>query len=113
MCCGLSSVDKIALIIKVFFHFCISPNLYTLRTQLAMLKKILFLGLALVASVSWSSAQIMPSPARAEGEGPYEKLIIRGVTLIDGTGAPPLGPVDIVVEKNRITQIQAVGGSSC
>ena len=51
----------------------------------------------------------MPSPARAEGDGPYEKLIIRGVTLIDGTGAPPLGPVDIVVEKNRITQIQAVG----
>lgn len=66
-----------------------------------MLKKILFLGLALVASVSWSSAQIMPSPARAEGEGPYEKLIIRGVTLIDGTGAPPLGPVDIVVEKTE------------
>jgi len=74
-----------------------------------MLKKILFLGLTFVASVSWASAQIMPSPARAEGKGPYEKLIIRGVTLIDGTGAPPLGPVDIVVEKNRITQIQAVG----
>ena len=74
-----------------------------------MLKKILVLGLAWVASVSWSFAQIMPSPARAEGEGPYEKLIIRGVTLIDGTGAPPVGPVDIVVEKNRITQIQAVG----
>ena len=74
-----------------------------------MLKKILFLGLTFVASVSWASAQIMPSPARAEGEGPYEKLIIRGVTLIDGTGAPPLGPVDILVEKNRITQIQAVG----
>jgi len=58
-----------------------------------MLKKILVLGLTLVASVSWSFAQIMPSPARAEGEGPYEKLIIRGVTLIDGTGAPPVGPV--------------------
>ena len=101
--------QRFELITKIFFHFCIYPNLYTLRTQLAMLKKILFLGLALVASVSWSSAQIMPSPARAEGEGPYEKLIIRGVTLIDGTGAPPLGPVDIVVEKNRITQIQAVG----
>lgn len=29
--------------------------------------------------------------------------------LIDGTGAPPVGPVDIVVEKNRISQIQVVG----
>ena len=63
---------RFELITKIFFHFCISPNLSTLRTQLAMLKKILFFGLALVASVSWASAQIMPSPARAEGEGPYE-----------------------------------------
>ncbi len=28
---------------------------------------------------------------------------------MDGTGAPPVGPVDIVVEKNRITQIEIVG----
>lgn len=53
--------------------------------------------------------QIMPSPDRAEGDGPYDKLILRGVILIDGTGAPPVGPVDIVVEKNRITQIESVG----
>jgi len=88
----------------------IMPLTYTLHEpQSPMLKKIIVLGLALVATATWSLAQIMPSPARAEGDGPYEKLIIRGVTLIDGTGAPPLGPVDIVVEKNRITQIQAVG----
>lgn len=54
-------------------------------------------------------AQIMPAPERSEGDGPFDKLIIRGVTLIDGTGAPPIGPVDIVVEKNRIVQIQSVG----
>jgi imidazolonepropionase-like amidohydrolase len=36
-------------------------------------------------------------------------LIIRGVTLINGTGAPPVGPVDIVVEKARIRQIAVVG----
>ena len=36
-------------------------------------------------------------------------MILRGVTLIDGTGAPPVGPVDIVVEKNRIAQILVVG----
>lgn len=36
-------------------------------------------------------------------------MIIRGATLINGTGAPPIGPVDIVVEKNRIVQIRNVG----
>ena len=50
-----------------------------------------------------------PAPNRAEGEGPFDRLIIRGATLIDGTGAPPRGPVDIVVERNRITQIVDVG----
>jgi len=46
-----------------------------------------------------------PAPPRAEGDGPYERLIIRNATLIDGTGAPPRGPVDIVVEGNRIASI--------
>ena len=36
------------------------------------------------------------------GDGPYEQLIIRGVTLINGDGSPPKGPVDIVVENNII-----------
>ncbi len=54
---------------------------------------------------------VKPAPNRpaGEGEGPFEKLIIRGATLIDGTGAPPRGPVDIVVERNRISQIVDVG----
>ena len=47
------------------------------------------------------------APNRAEGEQ-YENVIIRGVTLINGTGAPPSGPVDIVIEKNRIKKIQNV-----
>ncbi|MBO0950315.1 amidohydrolase family protein [Fibrella forsythiae] len=56
-------------------------------------------------------AQVEKAPQRkaSEGGGPYNRLIIRGVTLINSTGAPPMGPVDIVVEKNRITQIQQVG----
>ena len=53
------------------------------------------------------SAQVEKAPARHEGDGPFGKLIIRGVTLVNSTGAPPVGPMDIVVEKNRITQIQA------
>ena len=43
------------------------------------------------------------------GEGPYSQLIIRGVTLINGNGAPPIGPVDIVVENNIIKKIKVVG----
>jgi len=56
-----------------------------------------------------SLAQVTPSPERERGEGPWEQLIIRGVTLINGNGAPPRGPIDIVVENNRITQISVVG----
>lgn len=43
------------------------------------------------------------------GEGPFDQLIIRGVTLINGNGAPPRGPVDIVVENNKIVKVQVVG----
>lgn len=46
---------------------------------------------------------------RSDGEGPFERLIIRGATLIDGSGAPPFGPVDIVIENDRITGIAHVG----
>ena len=42
-------------------------------------------------------------------EGPFDQLIIRGVTLINGNGAPPIGPVDVVVKQNVITQVRVVG----
>ena len=54
-------------------------------------------------------AQIPEAPERSEGEGPFPQLIIRGATLINGNGAPPIGPVDIVVEGNRITAVKVVG----
>ncbi|WP_286827926.1 amidohydrolase family protein, partial [Maribacter sp. UBA4516] len=44
-----------------------------------------------------------------EGDGPHDQLIIRGVMLINGNGAPPQGPIDIVVENNRITNVKVVG----
>ncbi|MDB5248044.1 MAG: amidohydrolase [Segetibacter sp.] len=67
---------------------------------------LVFLGVFLQLNVF---GQIQKAPPRKEGEGPWNQLIIRGVTLINGTLAPPLGPVDIVVEKNRIVAIQTVG----
>lgn len=71
----------------------------------------LFVALLLSQGVS-AQRQPQPipdAPPRAEGEGPFDRLILRGATLIDGTGAPPIGPVDIVVEQNRIVQIKNVG----
>jgi imidazolonepropionase-like amidohydrolase len=56
-------------------------------------------------------AQMEPTTPRGadEGGGPYERLIIRGATMIDGTGAPPMGPVDIVIQGDSIAEIRSVG----
>jgi len=47
--------------------------------------------------------------SRDRGLGPFPRLILRGATIIDGTGAPPWGPVDIVIENERITALVNVG----
>ncbi|MEX0944317.1 MAG: amidohydrolase family protein [Balneolaceae bacterium] len=67
-----------------------------------------FLILFLV-TIPVATAQMADAPDRAEGDGPFERLIIRGVTMIDGTGAPAMGPVDLIIEGNRITGIHNVG----
>ena len=52
---------------------------------------------------------MLPAPERHEGEGPYSQLILRNVTVINGTGAPAFGPADVVIERNRIVQAMSVG----
>ena len=54
---------------------------------------------------------LIPAPNRAPGEGfgPFKTMVIRGAILIDGTGSPPVGPVDIVVSGNRIAAIRGAG----
>jgi imidazolonepropionase-like amidohydrolase len=77
------------------------------------------LACALLAIVSTGalaaqSGMIAP-PERKEGEGPYPQLILRNVTIIEGTLAPPISPVDIVIEGDRIKSIHlvnAVGSSA-
>ena len=67
---------------------------------------------AAVPSPVQALAQAMePVPARqpGEGEGPFPKLVIRGATMIEGNGSPPRGPVDIVIEGNRIAEIRSAG----
>jgi imidazolonepropionase-like amidohydrolase len=67
----------------------------------------------LLAAVTPAAGQdsVLPGPDRqpGEGDGPFDRLIIRGATVVDGTGAPPRGPMDIVVEGNRIVTVRSVG----
>lgn len=71
-----------------------------------MKKLLLFIG---IIAAFQSFAQVKDAPARKEGEGPYTQLILRNAIVVDGTGAPPYGPTDIVIEKNRIVSVSAVG----
>ena len=69
------------------------------------------LAICVMAVLSLSAQQMNPTPNRqaGEGEGPFDRMVIRGITVIDGTGAPPRGPMDIVVQQNRITDVTSVG----
>ncbi len=83
-------------------------------TTLRALCLLLVAGILIAPAAAQESEpkpEMIPAPDRqpGEGEGPFERLIIRGATLIDGTGAPPIGPVDIVVEGNRIADVVSVG----
>jgi len=74
------------------------------------MKKSLLLGvLFCVGIVAFAQSPVANSPLVKEGEGPFPQMIIRGATLINGTGAPAIGPVDIVIKQNRITNIVNVG----
>ncbi len=48
-----------------------------------------------------------PTPDRTadQGVGPFGTMAIRGVMLIDGAGGPPRGPLNIIVEGNRIARV--------
>lgn len=64
---------------------------------------------SLILSINLSAQTVEKAPVISEGEGPFTQLIIRGATLINSTGAPPIGPVDIVIENNIIKDIKTVG----
>lgn len=66
---------------------------------------------ALISSaiaIVWCAA---PAPALAQSsfgdlaDGPYEKLVIQNAMVIPGHGGPPVGPYDIVIEGNTITEM--------
>ena len=61
--------------------------------------------------VQYAAIAGIPLPAQApdrpdgEGEGPFSRLVITNVMLVDGLGSPPRGPVSIVIENDRIASI--------
>jgi hypothetical protein len=79
----------------------------TLRVGVAALALI-----AAPAEAQRGDRRPVPAPNRGEdeGQGPYERLILRGGIVIDGTGAPPRGPMDIVIEGNKIAAVRGSGG---
>ena len=65
---------------------------------------------AMLVAAAWLAA---PTALSAQvdpllGDG-YTRLVIRGATVIDGTGGPPEGPRDVVVERGRIVEIVRAG----
>ena len=72
--------------------------------------RLVFAGLFFLAAVA--DAAIPVAPPRDEGDGPYPQLILRGVTVINGTGSPAFGPADVVIEGNRITEVRIVGSAN-
>jgi hypothetical protein len=71
----------------------------------------LFAGTLIVfgSVLALAQSEDVPDRADGEGQGQFERLVLRGGYLIDGTGAPPQGPVDIVVTRDRIAEIKVVG----
>ena len=67
------------------------------------MKNLLYFLITLILSINVNSQE------KNLSDGPFDQLIIRGVTLINGNGSPPVGPVDIVIENNIIKSIRNVG----
>ena len=83
------------------------------RRRTCCLAPLLIAGVLPADVASAASHVEVPEPApvaaRAEGDGPFTRLILRGAYMVDGTGAPAQGPVDIVVQDDRIAEIRVVG----
>lgn len=86
-----------------------------------MRSKLRTLGAALLGATALLAGPLVPAPlqaqtqtadaipARTEGIGPFQRVVLRNVTMIDGTGAPAQGPVDIVLSGDRIAEIRTIG----
>ena len=76
--------------------------------------RVFVVGCCLATFMNWGQgsrligqSSLIPAPDRRadEGQGPFDTLLIKNAIIIDGTGAPPIGPLSIVVKGNRIESI--------
>ena len=64
-------------------------------------------GVALAKSMGVNLPGLAPDRRVDEGAGPFQRLVIENAILVDGLGAPPRGPVSLVIEQDTIRQITA------
>jgi len=65
------------------------------------LAAVMLIGLALTVTLRPEAQERFDGLAG----GPYDRLVIRNVMVIPGHGGPPLGPYDVVIERNVIAQM--------
>lgn len=71
------------------------------------MKNLIILLIFLFSNSAFATPENIPD--RQRGEGPFDRLVLRGVTIVNGEGAPPVGPMDVLIEGNRITRIRSLG----
>ena len=77
-----------------------SHNYCQIARMMRILVTVLMIVLVFATIALASPGEKAPQREANEGSGPHPELILRGVNLINGEGAPMRGPVDIVVKKN-------------
>jgi hypothetical protein len=68
-------------------------------------RQILALTLVLAMTL-WCAGSLAAQGRGVEHGRRYDRLVIRNVILIDGKGTPPRGPLDVIVEANRIAAVR-------
>src|SRR5580698_2122311 len=75
--------------------------------KMTTMKKTMICGGLMLCAASFVSlpSACAQSAQGAERAGPFGSLEIRGVTVIDGSGGPAFGPVNIFIKGNRIERV--------
>jgi len=77
--------------------------------KLMLIASAVILGMVMPVYAAGDGDSRADIPPREMGEGPFNRLVIRNVNIIDGTGAPMQGPYDVVIERDRIAEIRSIG----
>lgn len=71
-----------------------------------MRKLLTYLVISAILAFVLGSVLVVAAENRGIEHGTrYDRLVIRGVIVVDGKGTPPRGPLDVVVQGNRIAAV--------